>query len=166
MLVEDDDQVRNLALKALRLSGYEVTAFEDGLTALASLEPNSTYDLMVTDVVMPGLDGGKLAEQMHRRFPDLPVLFMSGYTDDRLSSFGIMREKNCGFLAKPFTPLALQKAVADALRAHRPPVKEAPSVARSAEDDDYPLSGSPETTSNHKPGQEEDLEVGTRLESP
>jgi signal transduction histidine kinase/CheY-like chemotaxis protein len=116
MLVEDDHQVRNLAVRALRLSGYQVFAFECGQSALAALEESNFPDILVTDVVMPGMDGGRLAEAVRHRIPGLPVLFMSGYTDDRLSSFGIMRKDDCSFLAKPFVPAALQKAVADALR--------------------------------------------------
>lgn len=120
MLVEDDEQVRRLAVRALQISGYQVHPFEDGASALASLSSSSHYDILVTDVVMPGLDGGKLAEAVRAKLPNLPVLFMSGYTDDRLSSFGILRRDDCAFLAKPFIPLALQRAVADVLRAaHR-----------------------------------------------
>lgn len=115
LLVEDNAQVRTLAAHSLRISGYQVKVFEDGETALASLDQNVGYDVLVTDVIMPGMDGGRLAEAVLLRLPNLPVLFMSGYTDDRLSSSGILCKEDCGFLAKPFGPIALQKAVADVL---------------------------------------------------
>ena len=114
LLVEDDDQLRNLALRVLQLSGYQVKAMENGEKALQSLEVDASYDLLVTDVVMPGLDGGKLAEAVRKIRNDMPVLFMSGYTDDRLSKFGIERGE-CDFLAKPFTPAQLITTVGDIL---------------------------------------------------
>ena len=63
---------------------------------------------------MPGIDGPQLARKIRERVGDLPVLFMSGYTDEKLSLFEISA-KGCSFLGKPFTPLELQKAVAETL---------------------------------------------------
>jgi signal transduction histidine kinase len=114
LLVEDDDQVRNLALRVLRLSGYQVKAVESGEKALQCMAVDASFDLLVTDVVMPGIDGGKLAEAVREKKSDLPVLFMSGYTDDRLSAFGISRGE-CDFLAKPFTPAQLHRSVSEIL---------------------------------------------------
>lgn len=121
LLVEDDEQVRNLSVRALELSGYRVTACENGAAALKTLEEKEDFDMLLTDVVMPGMDGAQLARKIRERLRGLPILFMSGYTDEKLSSFEI-RAEGCSFLGKPFTPLELQKAVAgtlsDAVRAN------------------------------------------------
>ena len=122
LLVEDDEQVRNLSVRALKLSGYRVTACENGMAALSTLEKGDDFDLLLTDVVMPGMDGAQLARKVRERLGKLPVLFMSGYTDEKLSAFEI-RAEGCSFLGKPFTPLELQKAVAETL-------SNAPSVAK------------------------------------
>ena len=116
LLVEDDDQVRNLAVRVLQLSGYKVIALGDAEKALEFMRQDSTApDLLITDVVMPGMDGGKLAGAIAKEHPSLPVLFISGYTDDRLSQFGIQRGQ-CEFLQKPFGPSQLCLRVGQILR--------------------------------------------------
>lgn len=112
VLVEDDNQVRALAVRSLSKAGYQVRPYASGESALAS-EELDTCDLLVTDVVMPGMDGASLARAALSRRADLPVLFMSGYTDDKLSAFDL--DRDCRFLAKPFTPLQLQAMVAHIL---------------------------------------------------
>lgn len=114
LLVEDDAQVRSLTLRVLKQAGYQVTAAENAEEALAILDGERGFHLMITDVVMPGMDGGKLAVAARGKLPDLPVLFISGYADDRLSQFGIERGE-CDFLGKPFSATVLQKTVAEIL---------------------------------------------------
>ena len=115
LLVEDDDQVRNLTTRLLQIFGYTVKGLENGEKALNWLETEQNYDLLITDAVMPGMDGGKLGQAVRTKLPNLPVLFISGYTDDRLSQFGIHRGE-CNFLAKPFSPAQLQSSVAEILK--------------------------------------------------
>lgn len=108
LLVEDDAQVRGLALRVLKLAGYQVSTAESGSEALETYDPGC--DVLVTDIVMPGMDGASLASQLKEKNPDLKVLFVSGYSDDRLEAFGIESE-NCNFLAKPYSPWELCRRV-------------------------------------------------------
>jgi len=110
LLVEDDDQVRGLALRILKMTGYQVLCAESAEKALALIQQGQAIDMLVTDVVMPGLDGVSLASRVQVLQPDSKVLFVSGYTDDRLARFGVDLE-NCNFLAKPYTPVALCEKV-------------------------------------------------------
>ncbi len=71
-------------------------------------------DLLVTDVVMPGMGGPELADSLRPRFPQMKVLFSSGYTDDAVVRHGLLQEK-VAFLQKPYTPLALVKRVRQVL---------------------------------------------------
>jgi CheY-like chemotaxis protein len=81
LLVEDDDTVRALAKRILTEGGYRVSATSEGKDALALLEdPRNEFDLLISDVVMPGIRGVELARRAQQLRPDLPVLMMSGYT--------------------------------------------------------------------------------------
>jgi PAS domain S-box-containing protein len=103
LLVEDDPQVRSLAEHALRSSGYFVDAAADGPEALAlarSLE--QPIDLLVTDVVMPQMGGLALAEELDRMWPDMRVLFVSGYAAGAHEDLSKTSQRG-QFLAKPFT---------------------------------------------------------------
>jgi two-component system, cell cycle sensor histidine kinase and response regulator CckA len=83
LLVEDDDVVRSLALLVLREHGYNVLAARGGKDALRVGDSHpKPIDLLVTDVVMPGMNGRQVAEALQPHFPQVKVLFTSGYTDD------------------------------------------------------------------------------------
>jgi PAS domain S-box-containing protein len=112
LLVEDEDAVRKLARIALETCGYTVTEAPDGETALDWLAGGDHIDLLVTDLMMPGIGGRALAEQVRSARPDVGVVFISGYTPEieRLESLPW-----AVFLAKPFTPTDLQKATAKAI---------------------------------------------------
>ncbi len=111
LLVEDDAQVRGLALKILKNTGYRVEVAENGEKALEIVNgAQEPFDLLVTDVVMPGMDGATLANRIHSLLPQAKVLFVSGYTDDRLAHFGI-EPNDCNFLPKPYSPLNLCRKV-------------------------------------------------------
>jgi len=110
LLVEDDLAIRRLAQRTLAAEGYRVLVACDGADALKLLEEERAIDILVTDVVMPKLDGRKLAEAIHRRRPDTKVLYVSGYTDDMLVRRGVLSEK-VDFLAKPYKPQALVQAI-------------------------------------------------------
>ncbi len=113
LLVDDDWHVRQAAARALRSRGYTVHEAADGRAALRILDERA-IDLLITDVVMPGMDGRRLSEAVHRRMPDLPVLFMSGYTDDEVVHRGIQTAE-LSFLEKPFRVNALAAKVREVL---------------------------------------------------
>jgi CheY-like chemotaxis protein len=115
LLVEDEDGVRGLAVLVLQTYGYEVLAASKGKEALRLVEKRSSgIDLLVTDVVMPGMGGPELAHALRPRFPQMKVLFSSGYTDSAVLRHGLLQEK-VAFLQKPYTPLALVKRVRQVL---------------------------------------------------
>ncbi|SFJ42900.1 PAS domain S-box protein [Planctomicrobium piriforme] len=107
LLVEDEPGVRALSQHILTSHGFQVLTASNGQEAIAvAAKYPGRIDLLVTDVVMPELGGGKLAEQLHRQRPEIRVLFTSGYADDAVVRHGVLHEL-VSFLPKPFTPLAL-----------------------------------------------------------
>ena len=120
LVVEDQPEVRELAVSALRRVGHEVFEASDGDEAFARFCERATdFALLLTDVVMPGLNGRELAERMRARNGNLLVVFMSGYTDEILDQQSLVGP-GAEFLAKPFTPGALVRQVDRLLLAHRP----------------------------------------------
>ena len=114
MLVEDEDAVRTFSTRALTNKGYQVLGAESGEAALKLLETQDvkTIDLLITDVMMPGMDGPTMAQKIRELSPDLKIIFISGYTEDKLKdSMG----KGIFFLPKPFTLKQLAEKVKDAL---------------------------------------------------
>ena len=114
LLVEDEDAVRMFSQRALGNKGYEVLSAESGESAMALVEglENKHLDLLITDVVMPGMDGPSLAQRVRQDSPDLKVIFMSGYTEDKLKGY---MGKNTYFLPKPFTLKGLAAKVKEVL---------------------------------------------------
>ena len=106
-MVEDQDDVREYVTSVLGNAGYSVMTAASGNEALALLkEQDENIHLLLTDVVMEGMSGGELAELFSQQYPDIPVLFMSGYPGDELARYGI-RAGTRKFLAKPFSPTEL-----------------------------------------------------------
>ena len=112
LIVEDDTQVRALASTILGRAGYQLTARGDPRQAL-DVDPAS-FDLLLSDVLMPNMDGPTLAGALRERRPDLPVLFMSGFSD-RTDVDDVARLSSQPLLAKPFGPAELLNAVRRAL---------------------------------------------------
>jgi PAS domain S-box-containing protein len=104
LVVEDQEQVRKYASAVLRAYGYAVHEAESGTVALEFLErKQARIDLLLTDVVMPNLSGGEFASRVSERWPEIKVLFMSGYTDDAVIPHG----EGVHFIQKPFGADAL-----------------------------------------------------------
>ncbi len=117
LLVEDEPEVRSLVQRILKTQGYTVVTAANPDEALAvAREFKGAIQLMVTDVVMPGMSGLQLAERLVPTRPDMRVLFVSGYTDDAMGPHGIL-EPGKAFLQKPFTPSALARKIRDVLDA-------------------------------------------------
>jgi two-component system cell cycle sensor histidine kinase/response regulator CckA len=115
LLVEDESALRSLGQEILRDQGYKVIAAGSGAEALALARAHKgTIDLLVTDVVMPGMDGRELADRLGPIHPETRCLYMSGYTDDAVVRRGV-REQGMPFLQKPFSIDALALKVREVL---------------------------------------------------
>ncbi|GHH08232.1 signal transduction histidine kinase [Sphingomonas glacialis] len=115
LLVEDEDMVRAVAERALARQGYTVLTAEHGEAALELLARCDRPDLLISDVMMPLMDGPTLVRQVRARYPDLPILFMSGYAEETIRKS--IDLDNVAFLAKPFSVQELAEATRDVLRA-------------------------------------------------
>jgi len=111
LLAEDDDSVRAFVKRALELDGHSVMAAEDGALALEILEERSQgFDLLLSDIKMPVMDGIALALNVARRFPDLPILLMTGFADQRERAHGLDQLVR-DIVPKPFTLAEIRAAV-------------------------------------------------------
>ncbi len=110
VLVEDEPTVRDVVAATLKMLGYRTHVFGTGEDALAALPSIGELDLLITDVILPGVNGSVLAERFREQRPSLRVLFTSGYTDDAIAQHGVLQE-GVRYLAKPFGPQALAAKV-------------------------------------------------------
>jgi len=113
LIVEDEAPVRAVTRQLLQRNGYTVMEAADGPAALALVDGEAAgqhIDLLLTDVIMPGMSGRELADQLRVRRPNLRVLFMSGYTDDAVVRHGML-EPGLAYLEKPFRPTTLLRKV-------------------------------------------------------
>jgi two-component system, cell cycle sensor histidine kinase and response regulator CckA len=114
MVVEDEEAVRNLVASALRHDGYQLLLATSAEEALRLDEQHTgPIDLLLTDAIMPGKSGIELATAMSARRPGLPVIIMSGYTEETLT--GAPLDKPISLLQKPFTPRELRRRIRDVL---------------------------------------------------
>ena len=110
LIAEDDDALRSMARLVLQLAGYQVLVAEDGDAALALLD-GDPIDLLVTDVRMPGAGGPHLAQKLREHWPQLKVLYMSGY-----STVDVPQDELSIFLEKPFAAEVLVREAARLLK--------------------------------------------------
>jgi signal transduction histidine kinase/CheY-like chemotaxis protein len=119
LVAEDEDDIRHVVARVLRQLGYEVTEARNGVEADRLVRSGACEpEVLVTDVVMPGMGGPELARQLREARPTMPVLFMSGYAADQLD-FEHLEGDRSTFLPKPFTPQALRDRVEELVRGRK-----------------------------------------------
>jgi len=115
LLVEDDPAVRGLAVRLLSRLGYRLMVFGNPMEALHAVEAHAgAIDLMVTDVVMPGMNGLELAQRVGKLRPGLRILFSSGYSEEVIAHHGII-DRGLNFIAKPYRPQDLAKKIREVI---------------------------------------------------
>lgn len=117
LIVDDERAVRELVAGALTRAGYQVRTACSAEEAL-DLEAHHPVDLLVTDVILPNINGSELAHRIRQRSPQTKVLFMSGFTGNVLAADDLSRDT--AFLSKPFGPAALIQRVHEVLNPPRP----------------------------------------------
>lgn len=128
-MVEDEEIVRKLTCDLLETSGYQVLAAKSGVEAIEICRTHAgNIDLMLTDVVMPHMNGKKVAEGVTSFRPEIKVLYMSGYTDDAIVHHGVL-EAGTNFIEKPFTTTALISKVRETLSKAREKKEVEPEMA-------------------------------------
>jgi CheY-like chemotaxis protein len=125
LVVEDADALRKLSVTLLEEHGYQVLSAANGAAALElAQQDNRSIDLLLTDVIMPGLGGHALAGRMEALRPGLKVLYMSGYTDSSIAQHGVL-EAGISLLHKPFTEEELVRKIREVLDASKRSVSPA-----------------------------------------
>ena len=117
LLVEDDDAIRPVLRRALERQGYRLllaSSGEEALEIAESQDDGEKVDLVITDLMMPGIGGVELLERLTRRFPNTRALLMSGYSDEALVRAGLPGGR-AAFLQKPFTLDELSRRVREVL---------------------------------------------------
>jgi two-component system cell cycle sensor histidine kinase/response regulator CckA len=119
LLVEDERPLRSAAQRVLEAAGYTVIAAEDGFQGIAAAETFAgTIDLLVTDIVLPGISGPEIAGRLQQRRPRMQVLYVSGYPDEDVARRGLL-DPDMPLLEKPFSAKALVDTVRDLVQDHR-----------------------------------------------
>ena len=117
LVVEDEDQVREIATRIMERQGYTVMSAADAENGLRLLEEHEgRFDLLLTDVVLPGMGGRKLAEHVREAWPEIKLLFMSGYSNDVILQHKLF-EHDVTLLHKPFTMVSLARKLREELDA-------------------------------------------------
>ena len=107
LLVEDDEELRNLASLTIKEFGYKLYSASNGVEALKLIKnENLDFDLLITDLIMPDMNGKELSDNVLKLYPEMNILFTSGYTDDHMTTSGEL-DINVNFLQKPFSVHAL-----------------------------------------------------------
>jgi len=120
LIVDDEDSMRMLVARAIAMDGHDVVTAEDGAEALEILgSERGTFDLLMTDIQMPVMDGIALALAAARDFPRLTILLMTGFADQRERASGLNAIAH-DVITKPFSVADIRTAVADALAVRKP----------------------------------------------
>ena len=114
LFVEDEDSVRTFAVRALKKKGYEVIGCNSAENALEQLEQETDFDLLVTDMVMPGMSGAELAGIVKSKIPNIKIILASGYSEE-IARRELAGSQEFEFMAKPFSLGDLTKKVFDVL---------------------------------------------------
>jgi two-component system cell cycle sensor histidine kinase/response regulator CckA len=142
LLVEDENAVRTLVERVLSRAGYIVLTAENGCEALHVFEQHQgSVHLLLTDVVMPEMNGKQLADQLVLRAPHLRVLYMSGYTDEAIVDHGVFTS-GAHFISKPFNPTQLTRMVRKALDEEMPSDQPNAKPMCSPRDEESPSQAS------------------------
>jgi len=118
LLVEDEESVRQLVRETLEAQGYKILEAENGEEALQIANTHSDIDMLITDVVMPGMGGRELSARLCASHPHTKLLYLSGYTEDAIVHEGVL-EPGTAFLQKPFTLQTLTRKVREVLGSER-----------------------------------------------
>jgi two-component system, cell cycle sensor histidine kinase and response regulator CckA len=118
LLVEDEESVRQLVRELLEAQGYQILEAENGEEALQIAAMHSEIDMLITDVVMPGMSGRELSARLCASHPHTKLLYLSGYTEDAIVHEGVL-EPGTAFLQKPFTLQTLARKVREVLGSER-----------------------------------------------
>jgi two-component system cell cycle sensor histidine kinase/response regulator CckA len=129
LLVEDETPLRRLVTKVLSAAGYKVLEAANGDEALVLASRNPSIDLLLSDVVMPGISGPDLGARLRSSRPELVVLYMSGYDRDLIDQKTL--ELSASFLPKPFTPRALLARIGELIGAKHGGATGGPQKARA-----------------------------------
>lgn len=117
LIADDEDSMRTLVARAIAMDGHDIVTAQDGAEALEILNSDpDEFDLLLTDIKMPVMDGIALALAAARYFPKLTILLMTGFADQRERASGLDAIVH-GVVTKPFSVADIRKAVADALSA-------------------------------------------------
>jgi two-component system cell cycle response regulator CpdR len=120
LIADDEESMRSLVARAIAMDGHEIVTAEDGAAALDILvRDEGAFDLLLTDIKMPIMDGIALALTAARDFPDLVILLMTGFADQRERASGLDAIVH-DVITKPFAVADIRTAVADALASRRP----------------------------------------------
>ncbi len=114
LFVEDEDSVRTFGVRALKKKGYDVTGCNSAENALECLEGNTNFDLLITDMVMPGKSGAELANEISNRIPGIKIILASGYSEE-ITKRELSNSENFEFMAKPYSLGDLTAKVFDVL---------------------------------------------------
>ncbi len=103
LVVDDEPAVLQIASRSLESSGCRVLQASDGTAAIALVDRHGPPDLVLTDLMMAGMDGAELARRLRDRWPLIPIIFMSGYSENHLRHLGALDDAGA-LMEKPFTP--------------------------------------------------------------
>lgn len=117
LVVEDQPEIRTLVEKMLKKMGYSVTAASGGLEALSIINCGDPFDLLFTDVIMPGgMNGHQLAEEVKKVDPRIRVLYTSGYAAYAFENLDVEEQENLKIIRKPYRSVDLKEALSDVLK--------------------------------------------------